>query len=183
MRVAIYAQARSGSTALYMYIRKSLGYKGILEPYSPKFPNRFTEEEIWEKDNVVAKFLIRDNNIAKRIPLAFDKVIYLTRSNDLEGAESLAYATKDGEWHQPYEYNTLKDSFSDDEIKDIRDKRAQHRQFIESQKGFQITYEEIYYKRVGIQKINNYINIKDSKYSDWLDLSKKYRKDYALRTI
>ena len=189
MRVAIYAQARSGSTSLYMYLKKSLNYqmssnyKGILEPYSPKFPNRFTEEEIWERDNVVVKFLIRDNNIAKRIPSAFDKVIYLTRSNDLEGAESLAYATKDGEWHKPYEYSTLKDSFSDNEIKDLRSKRAHHREYIQSQKGFQITYEEIFYKRVGILRINDYIGIRDSKYSNWLDVDKKYRQDYELRTI
>ena len=183
MRIAIYAQARSGSTALYNYIKDSLSLKGILEPYNPKFPERFTEEEIWKQDNIVVKFLLRDKNIAERLPSVFDKVIYLTRSNDLEGAESLVYATKKDIWHESYEYNTLKDLSLDKEIKDIRDKRAQHRQYIESQKGFQITYEEIFYKRVGIQKINDYINIEDSKYSDWLDLSKKYRKDYALRTI
>jgi len=183
MRVAIYAQARSGSTSLYMYLKKSLNYKGIPEPYSPHWPSKFTEQEIWEEDNVVAKFLIRDNNIAKKIPLHFDKVIYLTRSNDLEGAESLAYATKDGEWHKPYQYSTLKDSFSDNEIKDLRSKRAHHREYIQSQKGFQITYEEIFYKRVGILRINDYIGIRDSKYSNWLDIDKKYRQDYELRTI
>ena len=183
MRIAIYAQARSGSTALYNYIKDSLSYKGILEPYNPKFPERFTEEEIWKQDNIVVKFLLRDKNIAERLPSVFDKVIYLTRSNDLEGAESLVYATKKDIWHEPYEYSTLKDSFSDEEIKDKRNKRAQHRKYIESQKGFQITYEEIFYDRVGIQRINNYINIVDSKYINLLDLSKKYRKDYALRTI
>ena len=179
MRVAIYAQARSGSTALFNYIKDSLSLKGILEPYNPKFPERFTEEEIWKQDNIVVKFLLRDKNIVEKLPLVFDKVIYLTRSNDLEGAESLVYATKKDIWHEPYEYSTLKDSFSDEEIKDKRNKRAQHRKYIESQKGFQITYEEIFYERVGIPKINDYIGIKTNRYIHLLDIKNKYRVNKA----
>ena len=177
MRVAIYAQARSGSTALYMYVRKSLKYKGILEPYSPKFPNRFTEEEIWEKDNVVVKFLIRDNNIAKRIPLAFDKVIYLTRSNDLEGAESLARAQSKDEWHKRYFYN--KSNFEKKHINKLKEYRNTHKKFIQSQGNFQITYEEIYYEKVGIPKINDYIGIKTNEYIHLLDVKNKYRVNKA----
>ena len=150
MRVAIYAQARSGSTALYNYIKDSLSLKGIFEPYNPKFTNRFTEEEIWEKDNVVVKFLIRDNNIAKRIPLAFDKVIYLTRSNDLEGAESLARAQSKGEWNKKYFYN--KSNFENKHIIKLKEYRNTHKKFIQSQGNFQIHMKKYFMKELEFRK-------------------------------
>ena len=53
------------------------------------------------------------------------------------------------------------------------------KKYIESQKGFQITYEEIFYERVGIPKINDYIGIKTNRYIHLLDIKNKYRVNKA----
>jgi hypothetical protein len=182
MRIAIYAQARSGSTALYNYIKDSLNLKGILEPYNPKFLNRFSEKEIWEDKNTVVKFLIRDADIVKKIPEKFDKVIYLTRDNDLEGAESLMYATKNDIWHESYTY-TLSNKKNKLSLKQLINSRSIQKNYIKSQKGFQISYEDIFYDIVGIPKINNYININTDEFLYYLDIKNKYRKDKTNRNL
>ena len=104
---------------------------------------------------------------------SFDKVIWLTRENDLEGAESLARAESKDEWHERYFYN--KSNFENKHINKLKEYRNTHKKFIQSQGNFQITYEEIFYERVGIPKINDYIGIKTNKYIHLLDIKNKYR--------
>jgi len=177
MRVAIYAQARSGSTTLAHYLSYSLKFKLILEPLRRNNLNTYSYDEIWKQDNVVVKFLLRDNKKVEKISNSFDKVIWLTRENDLEGAESLAQAEFKNEWHEKYFYN--KYSFENKHINKLKEYRNTHKKFIQSQGNFQITYEEIFYERVGIPKINDYIGIKSDRYIHLLDIKNKYRVNKA----
>ena len=177
MRIAIYAQPRSGSTVLARYVAKSLpGYKLFLEPFNPTFSGKYSDYEIWEKDNVVTKFLLRRSDAVKsikRINKCYDKVINLTRENDLEGAESELRAKFAKKWHERYSYDATK--VDPNILAEAKYYREWERNFITKLKGFQITYEKIYYEKVGIPILNNYIGIKTNKYIHLLDKKNKYR--------
>ena len=64
-------------------------------------------------------------------------------------------------------------------INKLKEYRNTHKKFIQSQGNFQITYEEIFYERVGIPKINDYIGIKSDRYIHLLDIKNKYRVNKA----
>ena len=188
MRVAIYAQARSGSTTLLDYISKSLNYKPIFEPFNPVSVNKYSEKEIWHEDNVVVKFLIRtlEKDETEKIKNHFDKVICLTRENIHEGAESHLAAELNDAW-KPDKYS-FKNSV---EINDKNQKRLKDLilyryivyEHIKHLPFFQTTYEEIYKNKVGIQKINSYININDEKFLHLLDSKNRYRTDLPEKNL
>ena len=177
MRIAIYAQPRSGSTVLARYVANSLpGYKLLLEPFNPQFSGMYSDYEIWKKDNIVSKFIVRRSDGVKsinRINKCYDKVINLTRENDLEGGESELRAVFAKEWHERYSYDATK--VDPDILAEVKYNREVEKNFIRKIEGFQITYEEIFYERVGIPKINNYIGIKTNRYIHLLDIKNKYR--------
>ena len=171
MRVAIVTYGRTGSTSLFNYIQNSLQLHGINEPYNTRVKRRFTEQDIWEKNLIVVKFMFPDTKFINKIQKTFDKIIYLTRENHKEAAESHAHSTISDKWDKKYAYEAPPADYIDHYII----VKTEQKEFINSLGGFQVTYEEIYYRRTGIARINKYLNINDSKFINILDLKNKYR--------
>lgn len=107
--------------------------------------------------------------IVDKIQKSFDKTIFLTRTNDVEGAESLAHAFKTGVWTHSYVPTNL----DVEEISKHVNIRKQQREKIQTLGGFQITYEEIFYSNTGIKRLNNFLNINTDEFAYLL--SNKYR--------
>ena len=183
MRVCIYAQSRSGSTVLSLYVSNQLGLYNIAEPYNPRNSARgryFPDEAVWLDPGVSVKFLCGELRVEQQESLDkyFDKVIILTREDDIAGAESHMMGLITRIW-EPYKYN-LKD-FNEEERKKLQYNikwREETRKQLTNLPYFQVTYEELFYKKVGITRLNSYLNIeKDNSDIGMFDLKHKYRQD------
>ena len=108
----------------------------------------------------------------------FDKVVILTRDDDIAGAESHMMGLITRIW-EPYKYN-LKD-FNEEERKKLQYNikwREETRKQLTNLPYFQVTYEELFYKKVGITRLNSYLNIEqDNSDIDMFDIKHKYRQD------
>ena len=172
MRVAIFSNARTGSTTLYKYLTKSLDYYSLAPPFDRKFFNLDFKSEVWTRENVVVKFMFEFLPIVDRIQKSFDKTIFLTRTNDAEGAESLAHAMKTGVWNRPY----VSINFTKEEIDKYISIRKQQREKIQSLGGFQITYEEIFYSDTGVKRLNDFFGISTDQFAYLLDNRHRLKK-------
>tara|TARA_A100001201_G_scaffold138724_1_gene129922 strand:- start:549 stop:1124 length:576 start_codon:yes stop_codon:yes gene_type:complete len=183
MRVCIYAQSRSGSTVLSLYVSNQLGLYNIAEPYNPRNSARgryFPDEAVWLDPGVSVKFLCGELRTDQQESLHeyFDKVVILTRDDDIAGAESHMMGLITRIW-EPYKYN-LKD-FNEEERKKLQYNikwREETRKQLTNLPYFQVTYEELFYKKVGITRLNSYLNIEqDNSDIDMFDIKHKYRQD------
>ena len=183
MRVCIYAQSRSGSTVLSLYVSNQLGLYNIAEPYNPRNSARgryFPDEAVWLDPGVLVKFLCGELRTDQQESLHkyFDKVVILTRDDDIAGAESHMMGLITRIW-EPYKYN-LKD-FNEEERKKLQYNikwREETRKQLTNLPYFQVTYEELFYKKVGITRLNSYLNIEqDNSDIDMFDIKHKYRQD------
>ena len=183
MRGCIYAQSRSGSTVLSLYVSNQLGLYNIAEPYNPRNSARgryFPDEAVWLDPGVSVKFLCGELRTDQQESLHkyFDKVVILTRDDDIAGAESHMMGLITRIW-EPYKYN-LKD-FNEEERKKLQYNikwREETRKQLTNLPYFQVTYEELFYKKVGITRLNSYLNIEqDNSDIDMFDIKHKYRQD------
>jgi len=111
MKIIIVSNSRSGSTNLMKSIASANNLTYIFEPY---YKTKVTDVPIG--DNVVIKTLINHMHIDeyKKLIPNFDKVIFLSRMDELAMAESLVssmdlgkkwnYDRKFKAWELPYEY-------------------------------------------------------------------------------
>ena len=180
MRVCIYAQPRTGSTVLSSYISNQLGLLNIVEPYNIKNPTYHSDEQVWLDPSTTVKFLLGELRSEQQTSLHqyFDKVIVLTREDDIAGGESHLMALITGKW-EPYEYNITKfDQEQNIKLQETIKLRAEIRKQMKALPYFQVTYEEIFYRTVGITNINSYLYIKqDNSDIDMFNLKHKYRRD------
>lgn len=180
MRVCIYGQSRTGSTVLSSYISNRLDLYNIVEPYNPRNPNYHSDEEIWLEPKTSVKFLWGElNNYQEReLHRYFDKVIILTREDNIAGAESHLMGLITKQWEK-YSYNIKE--FTEKEKRQLQYNikwRDETKQQLLSLPYFQVTYEEIFYRKVGITRINSYLNIEqDNSDVGMFDLKHKYRQD------
>jgi len=179
MRVAIFAYGRTGSTSLCEYIRLSLQLESIVEPFNRDRIHTYTSHDLWKKDNKVVKFMYPDIKYIDKIKSNFDKIIYLTRENHIEAAESHVYARLSGYWNSKYTFVDPPTEFVNESVQRKKKQKAH----INSLEGFQVTYEEIFYTKEGIKKIDDYLGITSDEFKDILDIKHKYRKYTELKQI
>ena len=179
MRVAIFAYGRTGSTSLCEYIRLSLQLESIVEPFNRDRIHTYTSYDLWKKDNKVVKFMYPDIKYIDKIQSNFDKIIYLTRENHIEAAESHVYAELNDCWTGKY-------SFADPPVNFVNkmvQKKKEQKTHINSLGGFQVTYEEIFYTKEGVKKVDDYLGIISDHYKEILDIKHKYRKQIDFKKI
>jgi hypothetical protein len=103
----------------------------------------------------------------------FDKVIFLSRLDDVKCAESLAQAKISGVWYKPYKYKKISKEHIVRHSALIKQKRIK----MESLGGFQITYEELYFTSNGLKRLNEYLGIKTTEFIHLLDSRHKLRQN------
>lgn len=172
MKIAIIANTRTGSTTLFKYVKHSLDLYGIHEPFNPRTNLNYSHINIWELDNIVVKYIFVTSEYIKKVIKHFDKVIFLTREDDIESAKSFIHAKKTDNWIDSYVY---REEYSK-EIDNIVATRNDQKNFLRSFGGFQITYEELFFHKEGVERINQYLGIQNNNYKSLLDLKYRYRK-------
>jgi hypothetical protein len=176
MKILIVAYARTGSTTITKWIAKSLKYKAVYEPFNKKMPERYNGG-----DNIVVKEIynhLKDNNNIEEFIQLFDKVICLTRDNEIDVSISILYATRNEmvSWHTPYiisddwlnnnKHNILVNTNTINEIQ-TKIKNIPN--------TLQITYEGIFNTKEDINRVKEYIGIETDAYDFLLDNKFRYR--------
>ena len=181
MRILIIAHQRSGSTSLARWLSMELKHQCILEPFNDDKDywnydkNKKLDLSINEK-NIVCKCLyiqFPKDFMIEKWSTTFDKIILLKRNNirdsiisEIKANESKNYDgnyTIDGEWIE--------------KNKKIIEERVsvftEYNDKIDKLNGLHITYEGIYNTKEDIENVKKYLEIKELKYSHFID--KKFR--------
>ncbi len=98
MKVLILSHTRCGSTTLCKWVSKELNFELDYTPY-----NKIEFNSVFEKSNVIRKIVIEEYNPSNEVIEKFDKVICLSRENNIDNAISFINADSKSLWHDTYE--------------------------------------------------------------------------------
>ena len=172
MKILILSHTRCGSTTLCKWVSKELDIVLDETPYDRK-----TFYSVFEKNNIIRKIVIEEYNPPNEVIEKFDKVICLSRENNIDSAISFIDADNKGKWHDVYEITN--DWINDNQNKIIEKvyKYEHLRNLLKNKNLFQITYENMYVNKTDVSRVIDYLDIKNPKHLDMLNYDKKYRKD------
>jgi hypothetical protein len=175
MRILIIALERSGGTQLTKWISWEMGYKPIHEPIIHSLSI--------EGDNIVVKYLITEIIDRNDIDLTnWDKIIGLIRMDTYETAISQTVAQEQKKWIDSYE---ISNEWINNNIKLINESQKNIKSNINYLKAIEeikvlVSYESIYNTKEDIQRIKDYIGIKNTKYEYLLNNRNRLRKKNKL---
>ena len=177
MKILILSHTRCGSTTLCKWISKELNFELDESPYNYK-----TFNSVFKFNNIIRKIVIEeyypsDNDINK-----FDKVICLSRENDVDTAISFINADNKDSWHDIYEITNEWIDNNKNKIIETAHKYEHLKNYLKNKNLFQITYENMYINKIDVNKVISYLNIENPKHLDMLNYDKKYRKDTCTLT-
>jgi len=167
MRIGIIAMGRSGGCNLGQWISYELGYRFYHEPY-------------WNKLHIGESSITKYNMyevIEGNIKPQFDKTIGLYRNDLRECVISHIRAEESGEWHVPYK---ITNEWIGERESHIEGRIESLKEYLIRLKGIPtiecwITYEGIYQSGEDIQKLIDYLDIKEPKYLHLFDNSLRLR--------
>lgn len=165
MKILILAVGRSGGYRLSQWLSMEFGYTHVHEP---KYRNYIAN------DNEVVKELIyyKPHNITQ-----YDKVIGLIRENVEEVAVSQLRGMKTNKWHENYivTNNWLNDN--QNEINETKLDILKLNDMVLNDRDIQlhVTYEKIYNSKEDIEKLKDFLNIKEFNHLNHIDNKYKYR--------
>lgn len=177
MRILILTHGRSGGLSFMAWLGHEMGYPTLHEPFSnPEEIKRvFTEKNIIVKD--FPDIIINAGYNLEDVISSFDKVIIHKRNNILDTAISSSYTNDSSKLHKVYQ--VTKEWIGDN--KDKIDSNIQDFQVvydildnIESN-ALKTTYEGLYQTRKDIDRIAEYLGIKEFRWLDILDYKRKLR--------
>lgn len=175
MRILIIAVERSGGFQLTKWISSEMGCKPINQPI-------MTPQSI-EGENVVVKYLVGEIKDNKDIDLTnWDKIIGLVRMDTYDSAISQTNALERKKWHEPY---MLSEKWIQNNVEKIKKNEKiieSNNKYLRGVKKIQLftTYEGIYHSKEDIQRIKDYIGIKNANYEYLLDNKNRLRKKNKL---
>lgn len=172
MRILILSHTRCGSTTLSKWLEKELNIKLDETPY-----DKTTFNSVFEKENIIRKIVVEEYFPTKEEIERFDKVIFLSRKNNIDAAISYCIANHLVEWHKEYAVTSKWMEENKVMIINISNHINGLKMKLKDYFGFQVTYEDIYVNKSSVNEILNYMGIVSPKHLDMLDYSKKYRKD------
>lgn len=175
MRILIIATERSGGFQLTKWISWEMGYKLIHEP-------TITPQSV-EGENIVVKYLITEIIDRNDIDLTiWDKIIGLIRMDTYEMAISQTVAQELKEWHDSYK---ISDEWIYNNSKLINESQKNAKSNIDYLRDIEeikllVSYESIYNTKEDIQRIKDYLGIKNTKYEYLLNNKNRLRKKTKL---
>lgn len=170
MKILIISVPRSGSTSLMNNISKWCCLKPIDEPFNSRIPSITKKYLDYTTDDIVVKTITGHDDryfhepdwnywksfMLKLIP-QFDKTILLTRLDTQAQLESLSYAVYFDKWHEPYNYEPVRDKTMISDLKEY----------------MEVCNKNIRELRDELQKIGIHLEIKY--YEDFFDINSKDR--------
>jgi LPS sulfotransferase NodH len=172
MRILILSHTRCGSTTLCKWISKEIDIELDEADYDEKKFN-----SVFEKDSIIKKIVIEEYNPPNEVIEKFDKVICLSRENNVDSAISFINADNKGRWHETYEITNEWINDNKNKIIETFYKYEDLKNRLKNKNLFQITYENMYINKTDVNKVITYLNIENPKHLDMVDYNKKYRKD------
>jgi hypothetical protein len=175
MRILIIAVERSGGYQLGKWISMEMGHKLIHEPIM--YPQSI------EGDNIVVKYLVGEIKNKNNIDLTnWDKIIGLVRMDTYNSGISQTRALERNKWHESY---YISDKWVQNNLELINENKKViewNNNYLKGIKEIQLftTYEGIYHSNEDIQRIKDYIGIKNTKYEYLLDNKNRLRKKNKL---
>jgi len=168
MRIGIIAMSRSGGYNLGQWISCELGYPYKHEPYIAGLNT--------DGADIVVKWLVAEWNEMKVKP-EMDKWIGLWREDVRECAISHLKSYQTGKWREGYTITNEWITENETEIQKIQSSIEFENNEIPkiSQIGFTITYEGIYNSGKDIQRLLEYLDIKEPKCLHLFDNSLRLR--------
>ena len=171
MKILIYTNHRTGSTTLANFLALHFDCE-----YSRRFHFNSSEhfiENVNKTKNGIYKVCPEEDSY-ENIKSLFEKRIVLVRENILEQAESWTLAKVTNHSHLT-PYNVPAGFFDKHQIElneMIELIKKENEYFKKCEDCLYLTYEELYYSNIGLEKLENYLNIK---FKFLLDNSKKFR--------
>lgn len=175
MKILILSHTRCGSTTLCKWLSKELNFELDESPYNPKQFN-----DVFGKNNIVRKIVVEEYLPTKEEIHNFDKVLFLTRNDTIDSAISYIIANNLEKWHIEYEVTNEWIEENKNEIIKISNYYNRLKIKLNDYVGVHITYEDIYINKTSINQILDYIEISNPKHLEYLDYSKRYRKDNSI---
>ena len=172
MKILILSHTRCGSTTLCKWISKELDIELDETHYDFKQFN-----SVFEKNNIIRKIVIEEYNPSNEVIEKFDKVICLSRENDIDSAISFINADNKGRWYDTYEITNEWINDNRNKIIETIYKYEHLKNSLKNKDVFQITYENMYINKTDVNRVVSYLNIENPIHLDMLDYNKKYRKD------
>ena len=172
MKILILSHTRCGSTTLCKWVSKELNFELDDTQYDIN-----TFNLVFEKSNVVRKIVIEEYNPSNEVIEKFDKVICLSRENNIDSSISFINADSKGLWHDTYEITNEWINDNQNKIIEMVYKYEHLRNRLKNKNLFQITYENMYVNKTDVSRVIDYLDIKNPKHLDMLNYDKKYRKD------
>ena len=172
MRILILSHTRCGSTTLCKWLSKELNFEVDYDQYDVN-----TFNSIFIKNNIIKKIVIEEYNPPNEVIEKFDKVICLSRGNNVDSAISFINAENKGKWHDIYEITNEWIKDNKNKIIETVYKYEQLKTLLKNKNLFRITYENMYINKIDINRVIVYLNIENPKHLNMLDYDKKYRKD------
>lgn len=187
MIVTLISEPRTGSNSLVRWFKNTNLFDVLILPsfnestYYQK--NKTPKEYEYEKQHLIIKEELHTGltNLDELLSIS-NFVIFLYRENFKEQLESWVIANRTKNWHKKWVYNHEKFSLSDDEFTFFENiKNDFNRKFLNNEKNFIISYEELYYNN-GIERIKSYVKIPEL-YDSMFPVNEKYRIDIDKRNI
>lgn len=183
MKILILSAPRVGGRNLSRWLSLELNYLWIHEPFhfhkESHIKNIRDLEENLNLDNIVVKSNFNDwkDFYTEGIFCSkFDKIICLTRKDSYDAAVSYAKALETNNFINPY---TIEQEWINENSEEIKNHHEHIKKLMEgiifTKDSLQITYEGVYYERNDIEKIKDFLELKDFKYSNMLNRNGKYR--------
>lgn len=172
MKILVLSHTRCGSTTLCKWLSKELNFELDDIPY-----NKIGFNSVFEKSNVIRKIVIEEYNPPTEVIEKFDKVICLSRENNIDSAISFINANNKGKWHETYEITNEWINNNKNKIIESGYKYKHLKTRLKNKNLFQITYENVYINKTDVNRVINYLNIENPKHLNMIDYDKKYRKD------
>jgi hypothetical protein len=172
VRILILSHTRCGSTTLCKWLSKELDIELDETPYNKNLFNF-----VFKKENIIRKIVIEEYIPTNEDINKFDKVICLSRENNIDIAISFINADNKGRWHDAYEITNEWIKDNQNKIIETVYKYEHLKNRLKNKNLFQITYENVYINKTDVNRVIGYLNIENPKHLDMIDYDKKYRKD------
>lgn len=193
MRIAIISHYRSGSTSFCRWLSSELNLPLIIEPYNIDVywnKNRVNNiESALHLENVVVKYLYNQFENEQQlfnVLNSFDKILLLTRENEIDSAISAVYAEETKKYHNTYFIDTNWINKHNGNIElEIENIKVLKNKINNISNGLHITYENIFVQTTDIIKIKEYIGIElfKNEYNYLLDNKRRYRNNKSKKLL
>ena len=156
MKILLLSEGRTGSYSVMDWISLDLKLHIIYELQECDYVNR---------DNIIVKRTLTNNDFILDDVKYFDKIIILYREDTLQQSESSLWAILKKKWHHSFDkkdgFYSIDENYLIENHEEIWDKKYQSDKILMSYKsldfGLKISYEDIFINGIGQKILEDYI--------------------------